>query len=146
MKRLMSSLSFPDLNVWLALATPEHIHADVARHWWERQEGTIAFSRLTQLGFLRLVTTAAVMDGKPLTMAQAWRVYDRWYEDERVSFVAEPPEVEKRFREEAKGPTVSPKAWADAWLLAFAESAGGRLVTFDRALRRRGALCLLEER
>jgi predicted nucleic acid-binding protein len=98
-------LSFPDSNVWLALAAPEHVHAAIARRWWEQQAGMIGFSRLTQLGFLRLMTTAAVMDGKPLTIAAAWRVYDRLYEDDRVTFVSEPPEVEKRFREKASGRT-----------------------------------------
>ncbi len=136
-------MNFPDINVWLALAAPEHIHAAVARRWWDEQSGAIAFSRLTQLGFLRLMTTAAVMDGKPLTVAEAWRVYDRLYDDDRVMFVSEPPEVDRRFREKASGRTASPKLWADAWLLAVAQSAGGILITFDKALASRGAHCLL---
>lgn len=139
----MSSLSFPDINVWLAIATPEHVHAPLARDWWKKETGAIAFCRLTQLGFLRLMTTAAVMDGKPLTMSEAWRVYDRLYDDDRVTFVAEPPEVDKRFREKATGRTASPKVWADAWLLAVAQGAEGVLVTFDKALASRDALCLL---
>ena len=142
----MISLSFPDINVWLAVAAPEHIHADIARRWWEQQIGTIAFSRFTQLGFLRLMTTAAVMDGKPLTIAEAWRVYDRFYEDDRVTFFSEPPDVEKRFREKATGRTVSPKVWADAWLLAVAQASEGVLVTFDKALASRGAHCLLPKK
>jgi predicted nucleic acid-binding protein len=36
--------------------------------------------------------------------------------------------------------------WADAWLLAVAEAAGGVLVTFDKALAARGAHCLLAKR
>jgi toxin-antitoxin system PIN domain toxin len=139
----MNSLSFPDINVWLALAAPEHVHAAIARRWWEQEAGMIGFSRLTQLGFLRLMTTAVVMDGKPLTIAAAWRVYDRLYEDDRVTFVSEPPEIEKRFREKASGRTASPKLWADAWLLALAQEAEGVLVTFDQALASRGAYCLL---
>ena len=142
----MSSLSFPDMNVWLALATVEHIHSAPAKSWWESEDGTIAFCRLTQLGFLRLMTTAAAMDGKPLTIAEAWRVYDRLYDDDRVTFVAEPVEVEKRFREKAVGRTASPKVWADAWLLAMAQEAGGVLVTLDKALAGRGARCLLGKR
>ena len=142
----MSSLSFPDINVWLALATPEHVHASIARRWWEQESGTIAFSRLTHLGLLRLMTTAAVMDDKPLTMSEAWRVYDRFYDDDRVVFIAEPLDAEKRFREKAAGRTVSPKMWADAWLLAFAQAAEGVLVTFDKALGPRGARCLLTGR
>ena len=134
------------MNVWLALAAPEHVHAPLARGWWKSEEGPIAFCRLTQLGFLRLMTTAAAMDGKPLATAQAWRVYDRFYNDDRVTFVSEPVEVEKRFREKAAGRDASPKMWADAWLLAFAQEAEGVLVTFDRALAGRGARCLLGRR
>ena len=141
----MSSLVFPDVNVWLALATPEHVHAAAARRWWERETGHIVFSRITQLGFLRLMTTAAAMDGRPLTMTEAWGVHDRLFEDDRVAFVAEPAEVEAHFREYTADRTTSPKLWADAWLLAFAQAAQGTLVTFDRALAARGAHCLLPE-
>jgi toxin-antitoxin system PIN domain toxin len=146
MRKPMGSLSFPDMNVWLALASTEHVHSALARSWWKGEDGAIAFCRLTQLGFLRLMTTAAAMDGNPLTITEAWRVYDRLYDDDRVSFVAEPVEVEKRFREKAVGRTASPKVWADAWLLATAQEAGGILVTLDKALAERGAWCLLGKR
>jgi toxin-antitoxin system PIN domain toxin len=139
----MSSLSFPDINVWLAIAAPEHVHAAIAKGWWHQETGSIAFCRLTQLGFLRLMTTAAVMDGKPLTMTEAWRVYDRLYDDDRVTFISEPPEVDKRFREKASRRTASPKVWADAWLLAVAQAAEGILVTFDKALASQGVNRLL---
>lgn len=89
------------------------------------------------------MTTAAVMDGKPLTMTEAWRVYDRLYDDDRVTFISEPPEVDKRFREKASRRTASPKVWADAWLLAVAQAAEGLLVTFDKALASQGVHCLL---
>jgi predicted nucleic acid-binding protein len=121
----MSSLNFPDSSVWLALATAEHVHGALGKQWWDQETRVIAFSRFTQLGFLRLVTTAAVMDGKPLTIAEAWRVYDRFYGDDRVAFLSEPPELEKRFREKATGRAASPRIWADAWLLAVAQAAGG---------------------
>jgi uncharacterized protein len=61
----MSSLSFPDINVWLAIAAPEHVHAAMAKGWWQQETGSIAFCRQIRLGFLRLMTTAAVMDGTP---------------------------------------------------------------------------------
>jgi len=141
----MSSLSFPDVNVWLALATAEHIHAGAARRWWEAETGLIAFCRTTQMGFLRLMTTAAAMDGKPLTTAEAWSVHDRLFEDDRVLFVTEPTGIESTFRESTAGQTASPKLWGDAWLLAFARCSEGTLVTFDRALAARGAHCLLLE-
>jgi uncharacterized protein len=146
MKRFMTSLSFPDLNMWQAAASPDHMHHAIARHWWERQVGGICFTRWTQLGFLRLSTTAAAMDGKPLTMAEAWRAYDRFFEDDRVIYLSEPSDAEEKFRLATSGHVSSPKVWADAWLLAVAEAAGGVLVTFDKALAARGAHCLLGTR
>jgi hypothetical protein len=73
-KRHMNSLNFPDIDLWLAIAAPERLHAAIAKAWWEKETGSIAFCRLTQLGFLRLMTTAAVIDGKPLSMTEACRV------------------------------------------------------------------------
>jgi uncharacterized protein len=103
----------------------------------------MAFTRFTQISVLRLQTTAGAMNGKPLTLDQAWRAHDRLFEDDRVVLFAEPEGVGKGFREYARGQSASPKFWSDAWLLAFARAAGGTLVTFDRALATRGALCLL---
>jgi len=142
----MTSSSFPDINVWLAAVTPEHLHHAAARQWIEQQAGTIYFIRFTQIGFLRLVTTAAAMDGKPLDMAQAWRAYDWFFQSERVAFLPDPAGAESKFRSATKAPTISPKLWADAWLLAVADAAGGVVVTFDRALGARGAHCLLGTR
>lgn len=141
----MTSLSFPDVNVWLALALEHHVHRPAAHAWWQANEAKIAFTRFTQISLLRLLTTRAAMDGKPLSMEDAWRVHDRFFEDDRVAFFPEPAEVEIRFREYASGQTASPKMWADAWLLACAHSGEGVLVTFDRALAARGAHCLLLE-
>jgi hypothetical protein len=127
----------------MALLLENHVHRHAARLWWQAADATIAFMRFTEIGVLRLLTTAAAMDGKPLGLNEAWRAYDRLFVDERVGFMPEPPEVEKRFRQNARGRTASPKVWADAWLLAFAQSADGILVTFDRALAARSAHCLL---
>jgi toxin-antitoxin system PIN domain toxin len=142
----MSLLSFPDVNVWLALAASEHVHRLVASEWWEQETGAICFTRFSQLSFLRLTTTVAAMDGKPLSMTAAWHLYDRFFEDDRVTFFPEPPGVEAKFRHATSNQTVSPKVWADAWLLAVADASGGVLVTFDKALAARGAHCLLHKR
>jgi toxin-antitoxin system PIN domain toxin len=136
-------LAVPDLNVWLALASPEHIHARPALDWWRFHGASIAFCRMSQLGLLRLMTTAAAMDGQPLAISEAWRVYDRFYEDDRVLFLSEPSTIDQAFRKKAVGHAASPKIWADAWMLAVADSAGGELVTFDKALSGRGARCLV---
>jgi uncharacterized protein len=85
------------------------------------------------------------MDGKPLTMDEAWQAYDQFFADDSVVLMPEPAGVDARFREYAKGRTASPRLWADAWLLAFAEAAGGTVITFDRGLAARGAHCLVPQ-
>jgi uncharacterized protein len=142
----MSSLSFPDVNVWLALASHEHVHSAVARRWWNSHEGGMAFCRISQLGLLRLLTTAAVMGNKPLSLDRSWQIYDELLADDRVVFVYDRPEIEVAFRARAVGRAASPKVWGDAWMLAMANAAGGVLVTFDKVLRARGAHCLLAAR
>ena len=79
-----------------------------ARIWWETSETRIAFTRFTQISLLRLLTTAAAMDGAPLRMNDAWRVHDRLYEDERVVFYPEPADVEDQFRAQTKAATAHP--------------------------------------
>jgi len=143
MNKSTTSLSFPDLNVWIALLLENHVHRPAARTWWQASDGPIAFTRFTQISLLRLLTTPAAMDGKPLTMEEAWRAYDRLFEDDRVALYPEPAGVEMRFREYASGQTASPQVWADACPLAVSRAAGGTLITFDRALAARGAYCLL---
>jgi toxin-antitoxin system PIN domain toxin len=142
----MTSLIFPDVNVWLALVSHEHVHSAIARRWWNSSNAQIAFCRLSQLGLLRLLTTAAVMENKPLSFDEAWRVYDSLLADDRVVFSSEHSRVDTFFRTNTTGPASAPKVWADAWLLAVAEAAGGVLVTFDKALAERGAHCLLAKR
>ncbi|HEY7390147.1 MAG TPA: TA system VapC family ribonuclease toxin [Bryobacteraceae bacterium] len=138
-----TTLFFPDVNVWLALMLEHHIHWRTARAWWQISDGAIAFTRFTQISVLRLLTTNAAMDGKPITMHEAWRVHDSLYADDRVMLMADPDGAETRFREYTSARTASPKLWADAWLLAVAQAANGTLLTFDRALIARGAQCLL---
>lgn len=134
----MSSLSFPDINVWLALLIDDHIHRPTALAWWRAcRSDQIAFSRLTQVGVLRLLTTSAAMNGQPLSMAEAWSAHDYMYLDDRVVFLPEPTMLERAFRNAASDRQASPKLWADAYIAAFAEAARAQVVTFDRALARR---------
>jgi len=140
----MTSLTFPDVNVWLALLLADHVHRTAALEWWESVDSeSIAFCRWTQISVLRLLTTAAAMNGKPLSMKQAWRAYDRLFEDERVAFMPEPNTLESEFRRRASSGLPSPKVWADAYLVALALTTNATIVTFDKALEHRGAHCLV---
>jgi hypothetical protein len=140
----MTSLNIPDVNVWLALLMADHVHRHPAIAWWETtRSATHGFCRITQISVLRVLTTAAAMNGKPLTMLEAWAVHDRLFEDERVVFLPEPAGLQEEFRARTILKSASPKVWADAYLGAFAAAAGATLVTFDRALKDRSGKCLV---
>jgi predicted nucleic acid-binding protein len=102
------------------------------------------FCRLTQLGLLRLLSAAAVMGpDRAKSQQEAWKAYDRWFQDERIEFLDEPGGLETQFRALTRSPHASPKDWADSYLLAFAFGADLRLVTFDQALHQKGTNVLL---
>jgi hypothetical protein len=77
------------------------------------------------------------------SMSEAWDLLDRLGTDRRVSFLSEPEGIDPEFRSRSRLSTASPKVWADAYLLAFTAVAGLRFVTFDRAVRGKGAEVLV---
>jgi len=132
------TLFFPDVNVWIALSDGAHPHSADASGWLDRcpDDTRLMFSRFTQLGLLRLLANNTVMGDKTLTLGDAWAVYNLWLQDPRVDFYPEPRNVDAMFRR-ATGPFAAKPAskWVgDCWLLAYAEAAQARLVTFDQAL------------
>ena len=140
----MTRLCFPDVNVWLALALGRHVFHSKAAAWWEEDDSdAIGFCRLTQIGLLRQLTTAATMGGHPLTDARAWAVYDKFFEDARVKVFTEVPPLDDRFRGFSSSDRSSPKIWADCYLAAHAAANRARLVTFDRAFANYGVECLV---
>lgn len=147
MPKFTKSFLFPDVNVWLALTWEGHVHHLAARNWFESlpQVARLFFCRITQLGLLRLLSTPAVMGKEVLSQSEAWKAYDRWMEDVRISFLAEPPQLEEHFRALSRIPRPAPKNWADSYLAAFAKASDLSLVTFDRALGRQATQALLLE-
>jgi hypothetical protein len=127
------------VNVWIALTYEGHAHHRAAREWFESLgvDARLSFCRITQIAFLRLLTTEAVMKDEVLSQARAWKTYDQWFEDERISFLQEPSGLEPAFRRKARSPHPTPKDWADSYLAAFAASANLVLVTFDHPLQQR---------
>ncbi len=123
----------PDINVWLALAFESHVHHAAASDWFEglTSEGR-AFVRLTQQGFLRLATNPKAFEAETVTMADAWRMYDAFLADPRISFSGEPTGVERFWRGYTERQTYSPKVWNDAFLAALARAADYKLITFDK--------------
>jgi hypothetical protein len=132
----MRSSIFPDVNLWLALNYSRHIHSRAAVEWYSAQDASSAlvFCRNTQLGLFRLLSTAVVMEEEVLSQPQCWQIFDRWIDSGQAAFAQEPLGMESFLRANTRLNSPSPKAWADAYLAAFAETAGLTLVTFDRAL------------
>jgi hypothetical protein len=139
----MTSLDFPDINVWLAIAVSGHVHHRRAALWYQSVNSErVIFCRITQLGLLRLLTTEAIMGSDVLTQRQAWSIYDRFIAH-GSQLVDEPPGLEESMRLLTRHSQASPKLWADAYLAAFARESGAQLITFDKALASMSGAILL---
>ena len=53
-----------------------------------------------------------------------------------MEFAEEPPGIDARLKQFAKGAKAARDFWTDAYLAAFATCAGLRLVSFDTGLKR----------
>jgi toxin-antitoxin system PIN domain toxin len=126
-----------DVNVWIALAWDRHIHHQFSKTWFaELGSAEAAFCRITQLGFLRLITNHHVMGDEVVSQRSAWALYEHLARDKRVTFVLEPAEVEAAWKHYTHGSFTGTNAWTDAYLAALASVHGMQLVTFDRGLAR----------
>jgi len=125
----------PDVNVWVAFAIDRHQHHPVAKRWFEEAASDgLAFCRVTELGLLRLLTNSKVMDGAPLSAAEAWGIRDQFGRDHRTFVLQEGEDFIKHWRQTAIAGTVGPNFWTDAYLISLCAATGCTLVTFDRAL------------
>jgi toxin-antitoxin system PIN domain toxin len=123
----------PDVNIWIALTSNRHVHQQIATEWLQGiGQDTIAFCRVSELGFLRLLTNPHVMGKDVLSPAQAWRVYDEWRTDDRVVFLPERAGFSEQWRQLGNQILGGANAWTDAYLAAFAAHANATIVTLDR--------------
>lgn len=122
----------PDINVWLALGLPAHPHHQRAVAYWnEAASERLAFCRVTALGMVRLLGNATVMGGKPLSAVDAWAAYRRFADLPEVDFAPEHEALEDYLAALVAADAVTPRLWTDAYLAAFAQSSGLRMVSFD---------------
>ena len=130
------SVVLPDINIWLAYTVEGHPHHRRVRERWRTLDGDdLAFCRVTQMGYLRLLTTPAAMGPSVLTASRAWEVYDRLIVEQTVQFLDEGERIEKRFRDYSAVQDFSYKRWTDSYIAAFALSAGMRVLTLDLGFR-----------
>jgi uncharacterized protein len=126
-----------DANVWLAAGWVNHAQHPIARAWFDREDDDLAWCRVTQMSFLRLVSNPAVAGSDALTRRQAWIAYDTFAADPRVRFLDEPDGIAPLWLSFSKRDDRSHQLWTDDYLAAFAQAAGVTLVTFDKASRAR---------
>jgi toxin-antitoxin system PIN domain toxin len=124
-----------DSNVLLALVLANHPHHTLALKWFQSlgPGETVGLCRATQLSFLRLLTTEAILKRDTQTNAEAISVWNGLAGSPRCEFLfQEPSSLESKWLVWSGLDTASPKVWMDAFLAAFAMGHGLRLVTFDR--------------
>jgi hypothetical protein len=132
-----SKICLPDINVWIALASDLHTHHLSAEAWFSSLESrSVAFCRVTQMGFLRLVSNPRVMGTDSVSQGEAWKLYEHMSRDERVFFASEPAGVEEIWKPVSLSLLSGTNLWTNAYLAAFAQAHSWTLVTFDKDFRR----------
>lgn len=133
----------PDINVWLALIDKRHVHHLTASHYWaDPAVQSRAFCRVTANGFLRLGTQAKAMPN-PLSSHEAWIIYRQFLSLPIVRWLPEPAALDDRYCALTCAPGFAHHLWTDAYLAAFAMTAGCRLVSFDGDFKRFAGLNFL---
>jgi hypothetical protein len=126
----------PDVNVWIALTSNRHVHHVSAKRWLDSVANEeIAFCRISELGFLRLLTNRHVMQVDVLSPVEAWRAYDSFRADSRILFLPESSGFSERWRQAEAEVSNGPNAWTDAYLAVFAKHVNAAVVTFDRGFK-----------
>ena len=83
---MSTTVDLPDLNVWLALACPDHSHHHQALHYWEQQAAEqVLFCTVTALGLVRLVCQPKLMGAAVKTAAEASALLDVFCQQPGVS-------------------------------------------------------------
>ncbi len=133
-----------DVNVWLALAAPSHVHHAAARAYWMQPHlPRTWFNRVTMLALVRLLCEPKVMAEAKLTMPRALDVYEHFAKLPEVGFMHEPADCGAQFATATRMPGHSPRLLTDLYLASFAKVARLRVVTFDRDFERLGVCQVL---
>ena len=131
-----SKICLPDINVWVALWWDGHTHHRPAKEWFASLDRCqAAFCRVTQMGFLRLITNPRLMREDVRSAGQAWDLCEKVMADPRVFFLPEAEAVETAWKRFTRLLPVGTGLWTDAYLAAFASIHGLTLVSFDRGFR-----------
>ena len=126
------------------MTNPNHpFHAMAKAYWIEESVEPIAFCRTTALGLVRVSASRNATGGEPLSIQRSWTNYLQWRSDTDVCLLDEPVGTENILDRFVKAGLVTSKNSTDAYLAAFAISAGLRLVSFDKDFEKFPGLNLL---
>lgn len=109
----------------------------MAKGWVDQQEDDLAFCRVTQMAFLRLITNPAITGRDALSRRQAWDAVDQLMADSRVRFLSEPDTLVPLWKALSKRDDHDHLLWTDDYLAAFAQAVDAELVTLDGVFRTR---------
>lgn len=133
----------PDVNVWVALSLAGHPSHAVAMRYWQTacdEQISIWFCRATMMGLVRLLSQVRMVGNDAMPLPQAMALYRQWVATPEVALLPEPPgldgAIEQILRKRGEPPPAC--LWTDICLAATAQSAGLRMVTFDRDFERFG--------
>jgi len=126
-------VDLPDLNVWLALASPTHRHHQQAVHYWEQvAAGRVLFCTITALGLVRLVSQPKLMGAAVKTAPQASELLEAFCAQPGVAIAEDSAQSPwDIFHALLRGSGLSSRYCTDAYLAALALTNGWRLVSFD---------------
>ena len=134
---MSTTVDLPDLNVWLALTWPAHIHHQHAVQYWEQQAADqVLFCTVTALGLVRLVCQPKLMGTAVRTAAEASVLLEALCQQPGVRLAKPEPNGWEVFHQLLRGGAIPARLCTDAHLSALAIANGWRLVSFDRDFER----------
>ena len=126
------SIDLPDLNIWLALTTPDHVHHSKAVSYWEKQAAEqIVLCTVTALGLLRLVMQPKVMGTAVRSVSGASDLLQSLLEQPGVAMAKPEDDGWSVFQQLMHANSLPSRLCTDAHLAALAISNEWRLVSFD---------------
>jgi toxin-antitoxin system PIN domain toxin len=130
MKKDSSNLLLLDINVLIALSWPIHPFHPAARRRMEGSRERWATCALTQLGFIRISSSAST-NPSPKTPGEAAALLAMMTNDALHVYLGSLPPPAERWMQRAFGT----KQVTDAYLLALAEWNEATFLTFDTRLK-----------
>ena len=132
-----SGIELVDSNVWLALVFDGHAKHEAMLRWFHTGgKRQFAFCRVTQMALLRHLTTTTILGTAVLSQKEAWDVYDQLLQDDRITYLQEPRQMESAWRSLTASKQPDHWLWTDAYLAAFALTCDIPVTTCDRDFRK----------